>query len=190
MSTPTPDPDEMYPYATINQAKAAGASGTDTEIAAALDWSAYVIDKYTRNVWSPRTMEVLVSCYNNVGRIPIYCTSATTGTLDSDGHTWHPDDWWGAGDYLVSVEAGTETVPPAVTRASSRLAAQSSPTAFTAQADAEGNPIGRPPAAAMSGETDPAPPQERSGQAGDRTTGDPVVDAWLEPYKMNRVLIT
>jgi hypothetical protein len=38
--------------------------------------------------------------------------------------------------------------------------------------------------------TDPGPPQVRQGSAEyERTTGDPVVDAWLEPYKSHRVLI-
>jgi hypothetical protein len=185
-----PDPTVPMPYATINQAKAAGAAGSDLEVATALVWSSYVIDNYTRAVWSPVNLTVRVHVADNWGRLFYWCSSAATGTLDPDGRTWHPDDGIGLGDYDVSVVAGPTCTPSAIQLASARLAAQASPQPFTAQADAEGNPVGRPPASAQSDLTDPGPPQGRQGATNDRTTGDPVVDAWLEPYKTNRVLIS
>jgi hypothetical protein len=186
-----PDPTTPRPYASIEDAKAAGAGGTDDEIANALVWSGWAIDQYTRTVWSERPMTASVYVSDGWGRIPVWCSVALTGTLDPDGHGWWADDpFLPTGEYQVEVVAGPPNTPPAINRASARLAAQMSPLPFTAEADAEGNPIGRPPAPARSDLTDPGPPTGRQGEANDRTTGDPTVDAWLEPYKVNRVMLS
>jgi hypothetical protein len=138
-----------------------------------------------REIFEPTATSVAVVVSNGVGRLPRWAASVTTGTLDEDGYTWYPDDL-GSGEYWVSGDFGSRDTPVGVQRATARIAAMYSPTPFTAQADAEGNPIGRPPAPSQQDETDPSPP---GGMNYERTTGDPVADAWLEPYKTNRVLV-
>jgi hypothetical protein len=172
-------------YCTIGQAKSAGATGTDPEIQLAIDSAMWVVNTYAREIFEPTATSVAVVVSNGVGRLPRWAASVTTGTLDEDGYTWYPDDL-GSGEYWVSGDFGSRDTPVGVQRATARIAAMYSPTPFTAQADAEGNPIGRPPAPSQQDETDPSPP---GGMNYERTTGDPVADAWLEPYKTNRVLV-
>jgi hypothetical protein len=172
-------------YCTIDQAKAAGASGTDTEIQAAISSAQLVIDLYTREIWEPTDTTVRVAVCNGVGRLPRWANTVETGSLGEDGHTWYSGGLV-VGEVLVAGDYGSRETPVGVQMAAARLAATYSPTAFTAQADDEGNAIGRPPAPTKQDETDPGPPD---GVDYERTTGDPVVDAWLEPYKTNRVLI-
>ena len=187
----------MGRYATVAMAKDAGATGTDIEIEAALADGELIIERYCRDVFVPTdlTYTVPVDVWG-VGWLPVTAYTVNVGTLGYDGRTWTADaDYTGAAfpadtEYDVPGDYGWRTCPAQVSAANARLAARALPAAFTAQADAEGNPTGRPPAPTMQDETDPAPPQGRQGQAGtERTTGDPVVDAWLEPYKQNRVLI-
>ncbi len=183
----------MGRYATVAMAKDAGATGTDTDIEAALASSEIIIERYCRDVFVPTdlTYTVPVDVWG-VGWLPVAAYAVDSGTLGFDGHTWTSDDT-GPFDvyteYDVSGDYGWRTCPEQVSMASARLAARVLPAPFTAQADAEGNPVGRPPAPTMQDETDPAPPQNRQGVATERTTGDPVADAWLEPYKISRVLI-
>ena len=183
----------MGRYATTDMAKDAGATGTDTDIEAALASSEIIIERYCRDVFVPTDLSFTVPVdVWGVGWLPVAAYTVDVGTLGFDGHTWTADGtgpFDGSVEYDVSGDFGWRTCPEQVSMASARLAARARPAAFTAQADAEGNPIGRPPAPSMQDETDPAPPQGRQGAATERTTGDPVVDAWLEPYKINRVLI-
>jgi hypothetical protein len=172
-------------YCTIDQAKAAGATGTDPEIQAAIDSTTRVIEGYAREIFEPTATTVLVAVNYGEGRLPRWAASVTTGTLGPDGYTWYPDDL-GSGEYWVSGDFGSRETPLGVQRAAARLAAMYAPTEFTAEADAEGNPIGEPPAPTPQDESNPSPP---SGIMYERTTGDPVVDAWLEPYKTNRILV-
>jgi len=190
MTSPPPDPPttDLAPYATEQQARDAGASGTPTEIEAALVWSRATIDIYCRALFAPTDLTVEVMVGDGEGRLPYWAATVTTGTLEVDGRTWHPDDW-GSGVYHVEGDFGYRDTPAPVQMASARLAAVYSPAEFTAQADAEGNPIGRPPAPTQQDESDPSPPQQRAGASGERTTGDPVADAWLEPYKTRRVMV-
>jgi len=176
-------------YCTIDQAKDAGASGTDTEIQAAIDSATLVINQYTREMWEPTTTTISVAVSYGVGRLSRWAASVTTGSLDPDGHTWYPG-YLASGEFLVDGDFGSRETPLGVQMAAARLAAMYSPVPFTGQADAEGNPIGQPPAPNPQDETDPGPPKQRQGESEyERTTGDPVVDAWLEPYKTNRVLV-
>jgi hypothetical protein len=172
-------------YCTIDQAKTAGASGTDTEIQAAIASAQTVIDSYTRSIWEPTDTAIQVAVSNGVGRLSRWAASVEEGSLGPDGYTWYPSSLV-AGEYWVPGDFGARETPVGVQMAAARLAAMYSPVAFTAQADAEGNPVGRPPAPTKQDGTDPGPP---SGVEHERTTGDPVVDAWLEPYKTNRVLV-
>jgi|KBSMisStaDraftv2_1062788.scaffolds.fasta_scaffold742638_2 hypothetical protein len=196
MTTPNPSPEPdptLTPYATQQQAMDAGAAGTPEEIDAALLSARVVIDRYTRHVWAPTQIAFrVVTDDTGTARLPMLCYGVDTGILDDDGHTWMPDGWWimAGQEWVVVADAGTRNTPVPIARACARLAAVYSPEPFTAQADAEGNPIGRPPATTEADQTDPGPPQIRSGQPGDRTTGDAVVDAWLEPFKMNRVMVS
>jgi hypothetical protein len=181
-------------YASIDQAKAAGAVGTDTEITQALRDAKIVIDRYTRDLFEPTDMSTYVEVdATGMGYLDRWAASVTVGTLGTDGRTW-----WATGAlpfptgaaFEVPGDYGHRVTPVPVSNAAARLAALYCPAPFTAQADAEGNPIGRPPAPTQQDETDPAPPSQRQGEADyDRTTGDPVTDHWLEPYKTNRVLI-
>lgn len=181
-------------YASIDQAKAAGAAGTDTEITAALLDAKEVIDRYTRDLFVPTRMSTYVEIDSSGwGFLALWAYSVDIGTLGPDGRTW-----WAAGalpfttDVPIEVpgDYGRRAIPRSVSNAAARLAALYCPDSFTAQADAEGNPIGRPPAPTMQDATDPAPPSQRQGDAAtERTTGDPVTDHWLEPFKTNRVLI-
>jgi len=183
-------------YCTIDQAKSAGASGTDTEIQDAIDQAQVVIDLYCRETFQPTTTILTVWANDGTGRLNRWAASVDTGVLDADGRTWHPDDL-GCGEYLVSADIGSRQTPVAVGRAAARLAAIYSPAPFTAQTDSEGNPTGRPPAPTQQDATDPSPPQHKAGQPVDqtggapneRTTGDLIADAWLEPYKTNRVMV-
>lgn len=176
-------------YCTIDQAKNAGASGTDTEIQAAIDSAKTVIDQYTREIWEPTTTTISVWTSYGVGRLSRWAASVTTGSLEPDGYTWY-SGYLVSGEFLVDGDFGSRETPLGVQMAAARLAATYSPIPFTPQADAEGNPIGRPPASTEQDGTDPGPPQQRQGvPATERTTGDPIVDAWLEPYKTNRVLV-
>lgn len=182
-------------YATLDQAKDAGAVGTDTEINAALDSAKIVIDGYTRSLFEPTVTSYVVTVdIFGMAYLPVWAASVNVGALAADGRTWTADgsppfDGYGA-TWEVSGDYGARVTPEAVSRAAARLAALWCPAPYTAQADAEGNPIGRPPAPTMQDETDPAPPSQRQGGPEyERTTGDPVVDNWLEPYKTNRVMI-
>jgi len=182
-------------YCTIDQAKAAGASGTDTEIQAAIDQAKETIDFYCRETFEPTDAVLTVYVGEGYGRLPRWAASVTEGTLDADGFTWYPPytyPWAYSGlvgsEWLVPADIGSRTTPVAVQRAAARLAAIYSPAPFQGQADAEGNPIGRPPATSLQDQTDPAPPQNKAG-GGERTTGDLVADSWLEPHKVNRVLV-
>lgn len=182
-------------YCSIDQARAAGASGTDTDVQAAIDQSKTTIDLYCRETFEPtnEVLSVFVGA-DGQGRLSRWAASVEEGYLGVDGFTWSPisETWYYpyvvAGEYHVSADVGSREVPLAVQRAAARLAAIYSPAPFNAQADAEGNPIGRPPAPHQQDETDPSPPQGKAG-GGERTTGDVVVDAWLEPYKTNRTLV-
>jgi hypothetical protein len=181
-------------YASIEAAKAAGAVGTDTEISAALADAKIVIDRYTRDLFVPTDMSTTVEVdTTGMGYLSLWAASVDVGTLGTDGRTW-----WAEGAlpfptgaaFEVPGDYGRRVIPRPVSNAAARLAALYCPAPFTAQADAEGNPIGRPPAPTKQDETDPAPPSARQGEADyERTTGDPVTDHWLEPYKTNRVLI-
>jgi hypothetical protein len=181
-------------YASIDQAKAAGAVGTDTEISQALADAKIVIDRYTRDLFVPTDMSTHVEVdTTGMGYLSLWAASVDVGTLGTDGRTW-----WAAGAlpfpsgaaFEVSGDYGRRVIPRAVGNAAARLAALYCPAPFTAQADAEGTPIGRPPAPTMQDESDPAPPSQRQGGPDyERTTGDPVTDHWLEPYKTRRVLI-
>lgn len=172
-------------YCTIDQAKSAGAVGTDTEIQAAIANAQTVIDLYTRSIWEPTDTTIPVAVSNGVGRLSRWAASVESGSLGSDGHTWYASGLV-TGEVFVAGDYGTRETPLGVQMAAARLAAMYSPAPFTAQADDEGNPVGRPPAPTQQDETDPAPP---GGMNYERTTGDPVADAWLEPYKTNRVLV-
>jgi len=183
-------------YCTIDQAKSAGASGTDTDIQAAIDQAKTTIDQYCRETFEPTNAVLTVYVGDVYGRLPRWAASVTEGTLDVDGFTWYPPTTypWSysgmvGGEWLVSADIGSREVPLAVSRAAARLAAVYSPAPFSGQADAEGNPIGRPPAPTLQDETDPGPPQGKAG-GGERTTGDLVADSWLEPYKVNRVMVS
>jgi hypothetical protein len=184
-------------YADVAAARAAGATGTDTEITAALLDAEITIDRYCRDHFAPAQLSfrVPVDAYG-VGYLPVIAYAVDVGTLGYDGRTWTTDEFPPFGGYCSGIEFdvpgdyGWRTTPTPVSQAAARLAALYRPAPFTAQADDEGNPIGRPPAPTVADETDPAPPTQRSGSAEyERTTGDPTVDAWLEPYKSNRVLI-
>lgn len=182
-------------YCTIDQAKAAGASGTDTEIQAAIDQAKATIDLYCRETFEPTNavLSVFVGA-DGQGRLSRWAASVEEGYLAVDGFTWSPvaEDWYYpyvvAGEYHVPADIGSREVPVAVQRAAARLAAIYSPVVFTGQSDAEGNPIGRAPGSTLQDESDPAPPTLKAG-GGERTTGDLVVDSWLEPYKTNRALV-
>jgi hypothetical protein len=173
-------------YCTIDEAKAAGATGDDQAITTAIRTASRVVDDYTRWAFGPRDVTIEIVCgTNGLGRFNRPVTAVTEGQL-------LPDHYWIApaqlpGSYLVEVTLGEVDVPEGVKWATARLAGTYCPTPFTAQADAEGQAEGQPPASHPQDETDPSPPKFRG--PGDRTTGDPVVDAWLEPYKANRVMI-
>lgn len=180
-------------YCSLDQARAAGASGTDTDVQAAIDQAKVTIDLYCRETFEPTDAVLTVFVGDNVGRLPRWAASVTEGTLGADGFTWTPPSPYDysyvvAGEWLVQADIGSRAVPLAVARAAARLAAIYCPAPFEGQADAEGNPIGRPPAPSVQDESDPAPPQNKAG-GGERTTGDLVVDSWLEPYKTNRVMV-
>lgn len=190
----TPDPDVPIGYATITQARAAGAAGTDTEVAAALSSAQITIDRYCRDRFTPAQLSFLVPVDSwGQGYLPVIAYAVDTGTLGYDGRMWLADGYppFGAdSEFLVTGDYGWRTTPAPVVDAAARLAALYSPAPFTGQADGEGNPIGRAPGSTAQDESDPAPPSQRQGSPADqRTTGDPIVDAWLEPYKANRVLI-
>lgn len=173
-------------YCTIADAKAAGATGDDQAITTAISTASRVVDDYCRWAFGPRDATIEIVCGNNgLGRFNRPVTAVTEGTL-------LPDHYWIApallpGSYLVEVTLGELDVPEGVKWATARLAGIYCPTAFTAQADDEGQAVGQPPTSNPQDETDPSPPQLRG--AGDRTTGDAICDAWLEPYKANRVMI-
>jgi hypothetical protein len=184
----------MGRYASVEQAKNAGAVGTDMEIEAALADGEIIIERYCRDVFAPTALGYLIPVdVYGVGYLPVTAYTVDVGTLGYDGRTWTADGYssYATGtEFLVTGDYGWRTTPAQVTAANARLAARALPVAFTAAADAEGNPSGRPPAPTVQDATDPGPPQVRQGSAEyERTTGDPVVDAWLEPYKSNRVLI-
>jgi hypothetical protein len=193
----TPDPDTPIGYASITQARAAGAAGTDTEIAAALESAMITIDRYCRDHFKPDQLAFTIPLDAwGVGYLPVICfelADPAAGALDYDGRTYTVAGYPPFGGYGADVEVtvagdyGWRTTPAAVSKAAARLAALYSPAPFEAQADAEGNPIGLPPAPTLQDQSDPGPPAEQV--QGDRTTGDTVADAWLEPYKSNRVLI-
>jgi len=173
-------------YCTIDLAKAAGAVGTDQEITTAIETASRVVDDYCRWAFGPREADIEVLCgANGLGRFNRPVTEVSDGTL-------LPGRYWLApfglsGTYLVTVTMGEVTIPEGVKHATARLAGIYCPTPFTAEADSEGQAVGQPPTSNPQDETDPSPPRQRG--AGDRTTGDPTVDAWLEPYKANRVMI-
>lgn len=183
----------MGRYASVQMAKDAGATGTDTEIEAALDSGEVVINRYCRDVFTPADLAFLVPVDEwGRGYLPVTCyalTDAVQGSLDYDGRTWTAAGFppFPSMEFLVAGDYGWREVPLPVAMANARLAAMYLPAPFTAQTDAEGNPIGQPPAPTEGDQTDPGPPTARTPT--DRTTGDPVADAWLEPYKTNKVLI-
>jgi hypothetical protein len=184
----------MGRYATVEMAKDAGATGTDTDIEAALTDGELIIERYTRDVFAPTDTGYLVPVdVWGVGYLPVGAHAVDVGTLDFDGRTWTADGLppFPAGmEFYVAGDYGWRATPRGVAMANARLAALACPAPFTAQTDGEGNPIGRPPAPTVADETDPAPPSQRQGDAEyGRTTGDPVADQWLEPYKQNRVMI-
>lgn len=184
-------------YCSLDDAKAAGATGTDPEITAAIATASRVVDDYCRWAFGPRDATIEVVCgHGGLGRFNRPVTAVESGVL-------FPDQWWqspdlGSGPYWVDVTLGELVVPEGVKWATARLAGIYCPTPFTAQADEEGQAVGQPPTSNPQDETDPSPPQARqgsptgaagAGQGPERTTGDPVCDAWLEPYKTNRVMI-
>jgi hypothetical protein len=192
-----PDPNQPVGYASITQARAAGAVGTDTEVAAALDSALVTIDRYCRDHFKPDslTFRIPVDAWGT-GYLPVIAYAVDVGTLAYDGRTWTSDGYPPFGGYAtetefdVSGDYGWRTTPAPVIDAAARLAALYSPGPYTPAADAEGNPSGMPPAPTLQDLSDPGPPLQRQGSPADqRTTGDPVVDAWLEPYKSNRVMI-
>jgi len=193
----TPDPDTPIGYASITQAKAAGAAGTDTEIAAALESAQITIDRYCRDHFKPDDLSFRVPVDEwGTGYLPVIAYATDVGVLGYDGRTWSTDTFPPFGGYYsgtefdVAGDYGWRTTPAPVIDAAARLAALYSPGQFDGQADAEGNPIGMPPAPTLQDQSDPGPPTQRQGSpATERTTGDPIVDAWLEPYKTNRVMI-
>lgn len=193
----TPDPDLPIGYASITQARAAGAVGTDTEIAAALQSAQITIDRYCRDHFTPDelTFRVPVDAWGT-GYLPVIAYAVDVGTLGYDGRTWTTPEFPPFGGYGSDTEFdvpgdyGWRTTPAPVVDGAARLAALYSPGIYEAQADAEGNPAGLPPAPTLQDQSDPGPPLQRQGSPADqRTTGDPIVDAWLEPYKSNRVMI-
>ena len=125
------------------------------------------------------------------GRFALPTISVTEGTLDPDGQWTAPSpDGYLAAEWLVDTVAGYPEVPAAVSRCAGRLAAVLAPAPFTAQADAEGQPIGRPPASPIDDGTDPSPQQTKATDDPELTTGDPVADLMLTPYRRNRVMIS
>jgi len=84
----TPDPDTPIGYATITQARAAGAQGTDTEIAAALDSARVTIDRYCRDHFKPDPLGFVVPVDEwGQGWLPVIAYSVDTGDLAPDGRT-------------------------------------------------------------------------------------------------------
>lgn len=182
MSSPTEDP---VPYCTVDDAKAAGAGGTDAEITQAIIDAGAIVDTYTRSAFSPRLLTQIVwTDVEGWGRLPRPTISVECGTLYGD-HRWQSPGPQ-AGEWAVPGVVGMSTTPTSVVRATARLAAMLSPMPFTAQADEEGQAVGRPPAPSQDDMKDPAPPK---ADAASRTTGDPGADALLNPYKINQVMV-
>jgi hypothetical protein len=173
------------PYCTVDDAKAAGAVGTDEEIEAAIRDAGTLVDVFTRSAFSPRLLTQI--CYTDAagwGRLGRPTISVECGTLYGS-YRWLAPLPGGQAEWAVPGVVGMEFTPTSVVRATARLAAMLSPAPFSGQADEEGQPIGRPPAPSQSDLTDPAPPV---GTPSSRTTGDPVADQWLAPFRTNQVL--
>ena len=173
------------PYCTVADARAAGAEGSDEEIEAAIVTAGELVDTYTRSAFSPRLLtQVVWTDAAGWGRLPRPTLSVECGTLHGF-HRWLAPSFT-AGEWAVPGVVGFEVTPTSVIRATARLAAMLSPAPFTAQADAEGQPVGRPPAPTQDDLQDPS---VKAAEAGTRTTGDLVADALLNPYKINQVLV-
>gem|GEM_PF-4374311 len=121
-------------YCTIDQAKSAGASGTDTDIQAAIDQAKVTIDQYCRETFEPTNAVLTVYVGDVYGRLPRWAASVTEGTLDVDGFTWYPPTTypWSyssvvGGEWLVSADIGSRTVPLAVSRAAARWRPSTAP---------------------------------------------------------------
>src|SRR6185295_4285512 len=101
-------------------ARAAGAQGTDMEIAAALDSARVTVDRYCRDHFKPDPLGFVVPVDEwGQGYLPVIAYSVDTGDLAPDGRTWIADGWppFPAGiDFYVSGDFGWRTTPPAFTR--------------------------------------------------------------------------
>lgn len=205
-------------YATLEQARARGAQGTDPAVTAAITAAMERVDRYTGDHFEPVTeaMQVRVrGDYAPVRRRLQSITSitrpvpgqadrtipATAYLLEPHGvrfRAWGSDilvagaePWNGGwanligpldGAYVtITGTWGWSEVPDDVADATAILAALEAPATWQPQADAEGDPVGVPPA-----EPDDYrdPSEERVVPAGrlERTTGSAEADRLLAPF--------
>lgn len=176
-------------YCSIADARSAGAHGSDDAIELAIAGAEDLIDRYCRSRFEPTSLDQLISVgADGIGRFPLPTSAVAEGELLGDNGLWRAPSF-GPAEWLVSTTAGEAEVPVTVSVVAARLAAMLAPAAFTAQADAEGQPIGRPPAPAISDETDPGPTGAAPDEA-PHTTGDKIADEMLTPYRRNVVMIS
>lgn len=205
-------------YATLEQARAAGATGTDAAVTAAILKAEERVDRYTGDHFEPvteaqtlrvkgdyaparRRLQSIVSITAPVPGQPARTIPATAYLLEPHGvrfRAWGSDiliagaePWNGGwanltgpldGAYVtVTGVWGWDVVPDPVADATALLAAREAPGTWVPVADAEGDPVGVPPAEAPDYKT---PPPERVVPAGrlERTTGDAEADRLLAPF--------
>src|SRR3954470_8809824 len=163
----------MGRYASVEQAKNAGAVGTDTEIEAALADGEIIIERYCRDVFAPTPLGYLipVDVYGG-GYLPVTAYTVDVGTLGYDGRTWTADGYssYATGtEFLVTGYSGWRTTPAQVSAANARLAARPLPGALPRAARAGGHPERPPPRPHGAGRHRPGPATGPPGQRRIRT---------------------
>lgn len=83
-------------YCTLEQARAAGAVGTDEQVAAAIADAGRLIDAYTGTVWEPRQLELVARVESDGAVFLPYVVQSVTAVTPVGGQDPLPD-----GGYLV-----------------------------------------------------------------------------------------
>lgn len=210
-------------YATLEQARARGAVGTDAEVTAAIVAAMERVDRFTGDHFEPVTESVQVRVKGDYAPARRRLQSVTSITAPVPGQAprtipttaymlephgvrfraWGSDvlvagaePWSGGWANLIGPLDGTyvtiagvwgwDAPPDEVADATAILAALEAPATWAPQADAEGDPIGVPPA---TDEQYRDPVEERVAPAGrlERTTGDADADRLLAPFIVSLV---
>lgn len=197
-------------YTTLAEARAVGAHPTDdAAVLAAIADAQAVVDRFTGDVFEPRTMTVMAKVGGG-GICPLPHTVQTVTAVEpvarpSVTYALAPGAWalhssLITGDYdglefargyaglavKVTGSFGYPVAPSQVRRAAALIAASIAPA--TSTTDAEGSPIGRPDVGAGADES-PLVAAARLKEVGVRSTGVPEADKLLAPLLRRRIKV-